>query len=38
MLSVLTPSQRQKGIREEQVEYIISSSSDFNVDSEIPFS
>jgi len=36
MLSVLTPNQRQKGIREEQAEYI-TSSSDFNIDSEIPF-
>ena len=36
MLSVLTPNQRQKGIREEQAEYIISQSSDFNVYLEIP--
>jgi four helix bundle protein len=36
MLSVLTPNQRQKGIREEQAEYIMS-SSDFSVDLEIPF-
>ncbi len=38
MLSVLTPNQRQKGIREEQAEYITSSSTGFNSDSEIPFS
>ena len=38
MLSVLTPNQRQKGIREGQTEYTISLSSDFNIDSEIPFS
>ena len=38
MLSVLTPNQRQKGIREEQAEYIAFPSSDFNTDSEIPFS
>jgi four helix bundle protein len=39
MLSVLTPNQRQKGIREEQTPYNTSSqSSDFNIDSEIPFS
>ena len=36
MLSVLTPNQRQKGIREKQVEYVISQSSDFNVDLETP--
>ena len=36
MLSVLTPNQRQKGIREEQTEYIISQSSDFNIDLETP--
>ena len=36
MLSVLTPNQRQKGIREEQAEYIISQSSDFIVYLEIP--
>lgn len=39
MLSVLTPHQRQKGIREEQVSYDSSPHlSDFNIDSEIPFS
>jgi len=37
MLSVLTPNQRQKGIREEQTEYITSPSLDFNIDLEIPF-
>ncbi len=36
MLSVLTPNQRQKGIREEQAEYITSLSSDFNIDLETP--
>ena len=37
MLNVLTPHQRQKGIREEQAEYIISSeSSDFSLNAEIP--
>jgi len=37
MLSVLTPHQRQKGIREEKAEYLISSQpSDFPLDSEIP--
>ena len=36
ILSVLTPNQRQKGIREEQAEYVISQSSDFNVDFETP--
>ena len=35
MLSILTPNQRQKGIREEQSEYVTQSSS-FNLDSEIP--
>lgn len=35
MLSVLTPNQRQKGIREEQAEYM-TQSSNFNFDSEIP--
>ena len=35
MLSVLTPNQRQKGIREEKADYI-TQSSDFNLDSEIP--
>lgn len=38
MLSVLTPRQRQKGIREEPVTYALSSQpSDFHIDSEIPF-
>lgn len=37
MLNVLTPHQRQKGIREEQAEYFISSNpSDILLDSEIP--
>ncbi|HNE70533.1 MAG TPA: four helix bundle protein [Anaerolineales bacterium] len=36
MLSVLTPNQRQKGIREEQAEYVILQSSDFNIDLETP--
>ena len=37
MLSVLTPHQRQKGIREEQAAYETPpQSSDFNLDSEIP--
>jgi len=37
MLNVLTPHQRQKGIREEQEKYFISSeSSDFLLDAEIP--
>ena len=37
MLSVLTPNQRKKGIREEQATYDTSpQSSDFNLDSEIP--
>ena len=37
ILSVLTPNQRQKGIREEQASYETSpQSSDFNLDSEIP--
>ena len=37
MLSVLTPHQRQKGIREEQATYDISlQPSNFNLDSEIP--
>jgi four helix bundle protein len=37
MLSVLTPNQRQKGIREEQVLYnTLSQPSDFNVYLEIP--
>lgn len=35
MLSVLTPNQRQKGIREEQTEYI-TQSSDINFDLETP--
>jgi len=39
MLSVLTPQQRQKGIREEQVIYQTSlQPSDFNLDAEIPLS
>jgi four helix bundle protein len=38
ILSVLTPHQRQKGIREEQAEYLISSQpSDLLLDTEIPF-
>src|SRR5215216_2200387 len=37
MLNVLTPHQRQKGIREEKAEYLISSQpSDFSIDTEIP--
>lgn len=36
MLSVLTPNQRQKGIREEEAEYITSQSSSFDIDSETP--
>ena len=36
MLSVLTPNQRQKGIREEQTEYITSQSSGFDINSETP--
>ena len=37
MLNVLTPHQHQKGIREEQAEYFISSHpSDFALDAEIP--
>jgi four helix bundle protein len=37
ILSVLTPNQRQKGIHEEQAVYKTdTSSSDLNVDSEIP--
>lgn len=39
MLSVLTPNQRQKGIREEQTPYNISSQpSNFNIELEIPLS
>lgn len=39
MLSVLTPNQRQKGIREEQTPYNISPQSlDINIELEIPFS
>lgn len=39
ILSVLTPNQRQKGIREEQAVYERSPQlSDINLDSEIPFS
>ena len=37
MLNVLTPHQRQKGIREERSEYNISQPSIFSLDSEIPF-
>ena len=37
MLNVLTPHQRQKGIREEQPEYNMSQSSSFSLDSEVPF-
>ena len=37
MLNVLTPHQRQKGIREEKAEYLISPQlSDFSLDAEIP--
>jgi four helix bundle protein len=36
MLNVLTPHQRQKGIREEQPEYNMSQSSSFSLDSEVP--
>ena len=36
MLSILTPNQRQKGIREEQAEYVILQSSNFNIDLETP--
>ena len=37
MLNVLTPRQRQKGIREEQSEYLISSlPSDLSLENEIP--
>ena len=36
MLSILTPNQRQKGIREEQAEYVISQPSEFNIDLETP--
>jgi four helix bundle protein len=36
MLTVLTPHQRQKGIREEQAEYDITQSSGVSLDSEIP--
>ena len=35
ILRILTPNQRQKGIREEQSEYVTQSSS-FNLDSETP--
>jgi four helix bundle protein len=37
MLTILTPHQRQKGIREEQPEYITSQSLIFSLDSEVPF-
>lgn len=36
MLNVLTPHQRQKGIREDQAEYNTSPSSDSSIESEIP--
>ncbi len=36
MLSVLTPNQRQKGIREEQTEYVTAQSSGFDINSETP--
>lgn len=36
MLNVLTPHQRQKGIREEQAEYQVSQSSDSMIDLEVP--
>lgn len=36
ILSVLTPHQRQKGIREEQAEYSVSQSSDSTINSEVP--
>ena len=36
MLNILTPNQRQKGIREEQAEYVISQPSEFNIDLETP--
>lgn len=36
MLNVLTPHQRQKGIREEQPEYSTSQSSILYVDSDVP--
>jgi four helix bundle protein len=36
MLNVLTPHQRQKGIREEQPEYNMSQSSSISLDSEVP--
>jgi len=36
LLNVLTPHQRQKGIREEQPEYNMSQSSGFLLDSEVP--
>ena len=36
MLNVLTPHQRQKGIREEQAEYDLSQPSDSLIDLEIP--
>jgi four helix bundle protein len=38
ILNVLTPHQRQKGIREEQAEYVASQSSDFSLESEVPLS
>lgn len=36
MLSVLTPNQRQKGIREEQTEYVTAQPSGFDINSETP--
>lgn len=36
MLGVLTPNQRQKGIREEQTEYVTAQSSGFDINSETP--
>jgi four helix bundle protein len=36
MLNVLTPHQRQKGIREKQAEYNVSQSSDFLLELEVP--
>ena len=36
MLNVLTPHQRQKGIREEKVEYLIAQPSNLLPDSEVP--
>jgi len=37
ILNILTPHQRQKGIREEKAEYLVSSQlSDFSLDTETP--